>query len=795
MMSREGSDAQIRQPGTIDLSKAVVILPQELAGPERKAITLLVEEVEKRTRIRWKRCTTWPTAKVPVIAVGLASALEAFAGKYADELPTDGEASAAEGYRIRIKNREGAPAVLVVGNDARGVLFGIGHLLRTLRMSQDKVALPDDLNVTTAPRYRLRGHQLGYRDKTNAYCGWDLAQWEQYIRDLVVFGANCIELIPPRSDDKLDSVHFPLPPMETMVGMSQIADDYGIDVWIWFPALDEDYSDPATVTFALQEWGEVFRKLPRIDAVFVPGGDPGRTQPKYLMPLLEEQTALLKSFHPEAQMWMSPQGFTQEWMDEFIGILDRESPDWLTGVVFGAQSRIPIAELRRLIPDKYPIRHYPDITHSLSCQYPVPDWDVAYALTEGREPINPRPLGQATIFRHVQPYTIGFLTYSEGCNDDVNKCVWSGLGWNPEREAIDILREFSRYFIGERYTEDFAQGLLALERNWEGPLACNAGVYTTLEQFQSMEKSALPRDLKNWRFQQALYRAYYDAYTRSRLLYESGLEEQALDQLRQAPEKGSLAVLAEAERVLDLAVNQRIANKWRTRIFQLAEALFQSIHMQLSVRLYQAQAERRGANLDGIDRPLNDGPWLKERFSELRELADENDRLKGIRAIVQWTNPGPGGFYDDLGNSLRQPHLVSGPGFEKDPGFLQSALRSFPRDYSQARRVSWRSHIASLYDASFSMHYPHLGPDAGYKLRVVHSDVNPHIKIRLEANDGIEIHPFILKKVPQEPVEFEIPKEATQDGELTLTWYREPGLGRAGRGCDVSEVWLIKRKC
>jgi hypothetical protein len=681
----------------------------------------------------------------------------------------------------------------VIGNDARGVLFGVGHLLRTLRMNQGSIALPGDLNVTTAPHYRLRGHQLGYRDKTNSYCGWDLPQWEQYIRDLVVFGANAIELIPPRSDDNLSSVHFPRPPVEMMVGMSQLADDYGIDVWIWFPAMDEDYADPATVESALSEWGEVFQKLPRIDAVFVPGGDPGRTQPRYLMPLLEKQTGLLKSFHPEAQMWVSPQGFTQQWMDEFISILDQESPDWLTGVVFGPWVHMPMAEFRELIPDKYPIRNYPDITHSLSCQYPVPDWDVAYALTEGREVINPRPLGQATIFRHVQPTTIGFLTYSEGCNDDVNKCVWSRLGWDPNAKVIDILREYSRYFIGERYTDDSAQGLLALERNWEGPLACNAGVYTTLQQFQAMEESASPRDLKNWRFQQALYRAYYDAYTRSRLLYESRLEEQAVDQLRQAPDKGSLVALAEAERILDLAVNQRIANSWRTRIFQLAEALFQSIHMQLNVGLYRGQEEVRGANLDGIDYPLNNRPWLKERFVELRKLTDEADRLEGIKVILQWTNPGPGGFYDDLSNSFHQPHLVKGLGFENDPAFLKSPMRKFPyRKEPQALRLSWRCYTGSLNDASFEIHYPDLDPNARYKVRIVYSGATPHIKVRLEANDGLEIHPFILKKVPRSPMEFDIPQEATQGGELTLRWYREQGLGGVGTGCDVSEIWLMK---
>ncbi len=132
--------------------------------------------------------------------------------------------------------------------------------------------------MATAPKYPLRGHQLGYRPKTNSYDAWDLPQWERYIRELAIC-TNAIELVPPRTDDDRDSPHFPLPPLEMMAGMSQIAADYGLDVWIWYPAMDADYADPKTVEHALGEWADVFRKLPRIDAVFVPGGDPGHTRP------------------------------------------------------------------------------------------------------------------------------------------------------------------------------------------------------------------------------------------------------------------------------------------------------------------------------------------------------------------------------------------------------------------------------------------------------------------------------------------------------------------------------------
>jgi hypothetical protein len=634
---------------------------------------------------------------------------------------------------------------------------------------------------------------LGYRDKTNSYCGWDLAQWEQYVRDMVVFGLNAIELIPPRSDDRLESVHFPLPPLEMMAGMSQIADDYGLDLWIWYPAMDEDYSNPATVAYALDEWGHVFRKLPRIDALFVPGGDPGRTQPKYLMALLEKQTALLQSIHPGAQMWISPQGFTPEWMAEFVGILEGESPDWLAGVVFGPWIQMTTTAFRELIPDRYPIRNYPDITHNFSCQHPVPNWDVAYAMTEGRESVNPRPLDMAAVLRRELPPTIGFISYSEGCNDDVNKCIWSALSWDPGRAAIDVLREYSRYFIGADYADEFAQGLMSLERNWRGPVAANAGIYTTVKQFQAMEASASPGVLKNWRFQQALYRAYYDAYVRSRRLYEASLEEQAMDHLRQAPAKGSLLALTEAERTLDRAVNRPISNGWRTRIYQLAEALFQSIHMQLSVPLYRAQREVRGANLDGIDFPLNDRPWLKERFAEIRRLSEETERLAAIGAILDWSNPGPGGFYDDLSNDLQQAHLVPGPGYEEDPTFLRSPLRGYlySRD-ARPLRLAWHCRTGSLGDAPFAMHYADLDPEALYRVRVVYSETNAHIRVRLEADDGLEVHPYIHKRLDYVPVEFDVPQKATRGGELTLRWYREPGHGRAGRGCEICEIWLIR---
>src|SRR5262249_55458652 len=151
------------------------------------------------------------------------------------------------------------------------------------------------------------------------------------------------------------------------------------------------------------------------------------TQPRHLFALLEKQTASLRKYHPKAQMWMSPQSFDQKWMDEFFELVKKE-PEWLGGIVYGPQVRIPLAELREKLPRRYPIRNYPDITHSQRCEYPVPNWDLALASTLGREPINPRPQDERYVFQASYRHTAGFITYSEGCNDDVNKTIWSALG-------------------------------------------------------------------------------------------------------------------------------------------------------------------------------------------------------------------------------------------------------------------------------------------------------------------------------------------------------------------------------
>jgi hypothetical protein len=79
-------------------------------------------------------------------------------------------------------------------------------------------------------------------------------------------------------------------------------------------------------------------------------------------------------------------------------------------------------------------------------------------------------------------------------------------------------------------------------------------------------------------------------------------------------------------------------------------------------------------------------------------------------------------------------------------------------------------------------------------VRIAYAGDSPSVKIRLLADEKYVVHPEMTKPRPATVVEFDVPREATRDGHLTLTWYRQAGLGGNGRGCAVAEVWLIKKR-
>jgi len=774
----------------IDLSDCVIVAPEKLGKIEAKAVTVLHEEIQKRTGIMPKRAYQWPDGENTLIAVGLQSQAEQYAGDFVSQA-----------RRVHIPGSEGfwlatgkSPRLtaIVCGVDGRGVLYGVGRLLRKMYLTNNSIQVPNDLSIVTAPKYPLRGHQLGYRPKTNAYDAWSVEQYDQYIRELALFGTNAIELIPPRSDDDRTSRHMKVPPMEMLIRTTDVVDSYGLDVWLWYPNVGDDYETEAGIKVELAERDEVFRNLKRIDALLIPGGDPGHLHPDVFFPWMDKVATVLLKYHPEAKIWVSPQAMepTREWLASFYKYVNQK-PRWLGGVVFAPWVKTPLPRMRTIVDKDIKIRRYPDITHNVACQYPVKDWDLAFALTLHRECFNPRPMAMKTIHNALDEYACGSLTYSEGINDDINKFIWGDQDWDPCTSVIETLRDYGRLFISTQFSDEIAQGFMAQERNLEGPLAVNDQVDVTLTQWRELEKKVSDEVRNNYRFQMGLMRAYYDAYIKRRLIYETDLELRATDVLRSAAQMGSLVAIDKAGQILQKAIAEPVAADYKKKCEQLADSLFENIGSQLTVKRHGAQHRTRGGFMDGIDEPLNNAAWLFSQFRGICSIDREAERLEAIDRVVNRTNPGPGGFYDNMGSPSSMKRIVNTLAWEDDPGTLESPRIAFYYrvDEPEDRDIpmAWKNQVGTIYETPLRLYYNNLDSEATYMVRVAYTGKRGKM-LRLVADNVYAIHDLVETGNP--PIrEFEIPKEATQDGLMQLMWT----CGEGQRGAQVSEIWLIKK--
>jgi hypothetical protein len=758
----------------IDLHNAVIVTrPGVAAGAEQAAATVLSEEIEKRTELHLRVSAQWP-ASVPVIAITAERSVPA----WHRSIPA-GEARA-EGYRLFVDTSGAQPVVWILGADARGTLYGAGNLLRKAVYAPGQLSVDAPLDIATAPRYAIRGHQLGYRAQANSYDAWTPAQFDQYIRELAFFGANSIEGIPFDDNRPTPVMKYARRDMNRMIG--EICRRYGLDYWAWIPA-DFDLNDRDKRADLLARCRQFFTDTPEFTGLFFPGGDPGKNPPELVIPFLEDVWKVLEPAHPKARIWLSLQQFSRAQEDYVYSFIEKQSPKWLAGLVAGPSSR-PLSEMRRRLPHQYQLRDYPDITHNKLSQYEVPQWDQTFALTLGREAVNPRPAEFAAIYHRYAAYTDGFISYSDGVHDDVNKTIWSALSWDPSRSVNDVLEEYANVFFESAVARDAADGILALERNWHGVLLQNGAVEATLLQWQQLEQRA-PRLENNWRWQMMLLRANYDAYDRRRLVNESALEESANAILARADRIGADAAMKDAMAALRQAVDHPAAPDLRARIVDLCARLFGSIGLQTSVKQYYASGSERGAVLDFIDTPLNNRWWLEDQLKAIGALPSEAEKVARLKMLAAWEHPGPGSFYDVPGDLSKSPdviHVSSDPGLDDDS--VPTPTYWWWNDGRSRARLTWQ---ITMFPQAIV--YESIDPTATY---VVRSTVVGQANLRI---NGERIQPTIDGKKIGEFKEFPVPAHLLESRRLVLTWDKPVGeedLNWRDQS-RLSEVWLIRQ--
>lgn len=660
-----------------------------------------------------------------------------------------------EGFAIR---RVG-PVTVVTADATRGLVYGAGWVLRHFEVTGGIAHLSLAGPVDEKPAYATRLTQIGYRPKNNSYDAWTLAMFQRRIEDFALWGASGVQIIAPVSDDDATGPLFPAPPRETLAGISAITHRLGLDVALYYPELG-DYEKPGAVAAEVAAFRRVLGDLPYVDALYVPGGDPGHTRPARLFPLVAQQAALLRARNPQAPVYISSQGFDAAGFEAFYHELDKR-PDWLTGIFVGPQTRDPLPVERSRIPARYPLILYPDIAHTMHAQFPVPRWWPEFALTEGREPINPRPEAYAHIFARFAPLTAGFITYSEGVNDDFNQFLWFRVGWDPKTDVKAFARDYARVFIGDPRAAALPA---ALEGNWIGDPATNANIDATLRLADRVRPSAFA----DWRVDALRYRAVYDALVRRRTIAARARRAAALA----APDpEHARAILAtgdgpQAATLLD-------------RLNALAEQLWQKARLQLSVKRYGASNIERGANLDRADVDLTGRAWIEAQMAKGWPIPDRSRRAEGA-------------LYDDLGRPDAEPHLVRGPGFLADPQFFTTAIDGIAdRTPADGWWPGELDYAETLYDSPLRLHYDGLDPRRGYKLTITYAGEDYTLPMRLVANGHILLQDHFVRTANPMQVTIVIPREATAKGSLDLAWTRPPGMGGSGRGKQVAETWLI----
>ena len=769
----------------------------------KKAAQVFQEEIFKRSSINLPIHQAISSSKESQKVIILTEAnIQSLASTERNEL-SKLEKTRKDGYKIKLIGN----LLIILGHDDRGCLYGVGKVMREMKIVPNQLFIQSNFQLSSSPTYPIRGHQLGYRPKTNAYDAWTVAQYDQYIRDLAIFGANSIEIMPPRTDDDSTSVHMKLPASEMIKEQSRICAAYGLDVWIWYPNMAKTYSTAESIKVELEEREAVFSSLLKLDAVFVPGGDPGDFEPDELFDWLAKEAKILIKYHPNAKIWVSPQAFkpTKKWYAQFYNHVNKQYP-WFGGVVYGPWIKETLEQVKKKINPKIPIRLYPDITHNFSSQFPIPNLDISLAMTLGRESINPRPTDEKFIHNRYAKLAQGSISYSEGTNDDVNKFIWSDQDWNPKISALETLRDYAKYFIGYQYQDDIAQSILALEKNLRGPLVNNSSVQQTLQQWQVLEKNASVQVLSNPRFQSGLIRAYFDGYIQRRLLYEMSLERLAKNKLESRKKGQTIEAINEAKNILNKAIKETVSPELRERCIALADSLYTSFGAQLTIEKHHA-ASGRGNFIDNIDIPLNDSPWLIEQLDNILKLVNESDRDQAIENILHRADPGPDGFYDNLGSPESWKRIVAKKTWKEDPSSLESPRVSFGVGLTgvdwvheivakgfegKTTPLAWMNQINTLYETPLEMEYDSLDPEGSYLIRISYTG-RFRSSVQLMA-DGVQIHPFIrMGKKPM--VEYPLPTKITKDGKIRLTF--TCGLkvdGEGERGTQVAEIWVIKNK-
>jgi len=271
-------------------------------------------------------------------------------------------------------------------------------------------------------------------------------------------------------------------------------------------------------------------------------------------------------------------------------------------------------------------------------------------------------------------------------------------------------------------------------------------------------------------------RAYYDTYTRRRLIYEQGLEKDANAILAAADSSNIDATIAKALAKVNEADSLKISTDLRKRIEDLCADLYASIGLQTSVPKYQARGYERGCSLDFVDYPLNNRWWLADEFAKIPSMPDKAGQLQKLYTISHWENPGDGNYYDDISSVSKGQRVKTISDDATDIAWWDNG--------KSRKRLSFQT-----FQRCPVIEYTNLDPGTRYMVRVC------GFGDALIRADGQRLTPVLYNKDADSFKEWVVPLNANSDGKITIT-FDEPEESSLNwrQNSKVYDIWLLKKK-
>jgi hypothetical protein len=383
-----------------------------------------------------------------------------------------------EGFRIT-GGKDGI--ITVLGNDDRGLLYGVGKLLRVLPTFSDSIP-PAPWQIESVPALPVRGMYFATHFH-NFYHDAPLAEVNRYIEELALWGCNALlvwfdmhhydSLQDPKAQEMIHRLRVLL----------QAANEVGMGAGLLFLA-NEGYrsspeklrvtpapmqynveicpSKPQGLDLILKWRHEVLACFADLDIEYVciwphdQGGcgcaDCNPWGAKGFVTLVRTIKPMIKAFFPAAHLIVSTWCFDYHVTGEYAGLWDavEQEPEMLDYLMVDAHDSFPQYVLDHGVPANKLVLNFPEI--SMHGMHP---W--------GGFGINPLPRHIDRLWQPSRHLLAGGFPYSEGIYEDINKVLLLQRDWDPPRALADIMHEYAAAVWSPRHAVTLAEVLTALE--------------------------------------------------------------------------------------------------------------------------------------------------------------------------------------------------------------------------------------------------------------------------------------------------------------------------------------------